>query len=237
MGITEASAPLDTPNWAEYGVVSTNIGTLATLSACIDAVSDKLNRAPITATTKPSDAQVAGYITRAKEELAQVKSYDFLRRYVIATMTAGVWRYSLPPDCKKILSLRDTTNDRGISVIEPYAFDTMFPDMAEVQANQSKFACQKNLELWLSPPPSADVFELQYERDGDDVLASQDISWLPEIERWRCVDFATAESWELLNQYDRSGHYKQKWLQHIALGKRADNKRKFKGARGRGLLG
>lgn len=236
MALTEASAPLDTPTWAEYGIVSANVSAIDTLSSCIDVVSDKLNRAPITATTKPSDAQVADYITRAKEEIIELKSYTWARRYVVATLTSGVWRYALPPDCARITNLRDTTNDNAINIIEPYAFDMMYPDMAAISSGKVIVACQKNLELWVSPPPGAEVFELQYERNGDDA-SSVDISWLPEIERWRCIDFALAESWELLNQYDRAGYYSNKWAKYINKGKRTDSKRKLKGARGRGLFG
>ncbi len=237
MALEAASVALDIPTWAEWSTVSTNVGSLDTLSSCIDMVSSKLNRAPITATTKPSDAQVADFIARAKEELVEMKSFTFARRFVIGTMTASQYRYAVPPDCNRIIFLHDTTNDCEIPVVEPHAFDSIFPDPGSIGAGQPAIATQKNKELWICPAPDgSDIYEMEYERSGEDA-DPQDISWLPEIERFRCVDFALAESWELLNQFRNANYYSGKWAKHVGKGKRFDNKRKLKGARGRGLFG
>ncbi len=227
MSLTVASAALDTA-WFEFGAVDYTAGTLNTVSACIDHVEVKLNRGTLSDTTTPSLSQVSDWLIRAKQELVETKKFTFKRRYVTSTLAAGTYRYSMPADFSGgEVSLRDMTNNRLIRIVNTHQYDVLFPDPAGTANGQVLIAAIKNLELWLGPPPgSADVFELEYGRSGDDVTA-QDISWLPEIERFRCCDFATAEAFMALDQFDKAQFYLQRWEYGLKKAARADGKKRW----------
>jgi hypothetical protein len=147
---------------------------------------------------------------------------------VTATLTAGTWRYALPPDYSGgHISIRDKTNDTKLSVVSPHQFDVLYPDPSKVTSTSGALvAAIKNLELWVMPPPGADVVELEYERSGDDITAT-DFSWLPEIERFRCCDFAIAESFAALQQWDSANYYYALWKEGTQKAKRSDGKRRY----------
>ena len=227
MSLTVASAALDTA-WAEFGAVGLTAGTLGDVSACIDHVGVKLNRGAITATTTPSDAQINEWLIRAKQELAETRRFTFKRRYVTTTLTAGTYRYALPPDyAGGEISLRDMTNDRKIGVTSNHQFDVLYPDPSAIaKSGGSTIATIKNNELWLMPPPSTDVVELSYLRSGDDITAA-DFSWLPEIERFRCCDFAIAESFMALDQFDKAQFYVGRWERGLQKAGKSDGRKRW----------
>ncbi len=228
MSITVASGTLDT-EWAEFSIVDYPASTLGTLSACIDEVGIKLRPGDValTATTTPSSTQVASWILRAKEELAEIKNFTWRRRYVTATLTGGSYRFSLPPDFGGMTTklLKDKTNDRSVRIIAQNTFDSMFPDVAAEVGLKIRLATIKGMELWVSPPASGEVVELEYLRSGDDITA--DMSWLPQIERWRCVDFAIAEAFYALHQDGEGDRYMFRWEKGLGKAVRADGKRKW----------
>ena len=120
------------------------------------------------------------------------------------------------------------TNDRKIGVTSNHQFDVIYPDPSAIQTtgDGSTIATVKNNELWVMPPPGADVVELSYLRSGDDITA-QDFSWLPEIERFRCCDFATAEAFMSLDQFDKAQFYLGRWERGIQKAKLADGKKRW----------
>ena len=227
MTLTVASSTLDTA-WQEFNTISFTAGTLADLSACIGEVESKLKRGTIGASTTPSDVDIARWLTRGKEELAETKNYTFRRRYATADTVAAQYRYALPADYGGgRLSIRDMTNDRQINVWDEAIFDAKFPDPSEESSDEPTVACIKNLELWLMPPPGGVyTIELSYDRTGEDITAS-DFSWLPEIERFRVCDFATAESFSSLHDFDKAQFYYARWTQGLGKAIRADGKRKW----------
>lgn len=229
MAITAASGAIDTA-WAEFNIVSIQAGTLATLSACIDEVGSKLKRGTLSSTSTPSDADVARWIVRAKEELAEIKHFTFSQRFMTATLTAGTYRYSLPADYNGgYVSIRDITNDRRIPLVSNHVFDKQFPDMSEVTNGEILVGTIKGLELQFGPAPNgSDVIEIEYSRSGDDATPT-DLSWLPEIERFRICDFATGEAFASIHQWQESDKYFQRWLYGLGKAKKADGKRKWSG--------
>jgi hypothetical protein len=237
MSLSIATGALDTV-WSESTVVSITAGSLADLSACIGEVESKLKRGTLGASTTPSDADVARWLARGKQELAETKNYTFKKRYVSASTVAAQYRYALPNDYGGgNLSIRDTTNDRQLIVWDEAIFDAKFPDPSEESSDEPVIGCIKNLELWLMPPPGGiDVIELCYDRTGDDV-GTDDFSWLPQIERFRVCDFATAEAFASLHDFDKAQFYYTRWEKGIGKAIRADGKRKWARMRYQALSG
>ena len=230
MAITVASASLDT-TWVEFGAVDLTAEIANTLSALIDEVGVKLNRGAITSTSTPKDSEVATWLNRAKLELAETKQYTWKRRYVTATLTSNTYRYSMPPDYDGgPISIRDMDNDRLINVISNHVYDTLFPDPSEKSVGNIRVATIKNRELWVAPPPDSNcIVEIDYSRSGDDTGPTTDAAfdWLPQVERFRCVDFALAEAFEMLHNFDKSLYYRTKWERGVGKGRVADGKRKW----------
>lgn len=228
MSITEATANLDT-SYTERDTVLFNAGTLASISECVTEVESKLKRGILTASSTPSVSQVQRWLIRAKQELAEIKNFTWRRRYVYATTTAGTWRYALPPDFNGgFVRIRDTTNERYINIYEPGEFEQIYSNLDKTTNDVPLFACVKNMELWLAPPPNAAyTLEFEYDRTGADNIAT-DFSWLPEIERFRCCDFAVAEAFESIHMWDVSDRFRNKWGSGIGKAIRADGKRKWR---------
>jgi hypothetical protein len=227
MTLVVASTVLDT-TWSEFSTVSYGASTLGTLSSMIDEVGLKLNRGSISASSYPSDTQVAQWLVRGKQEFAKTKSFTWRRRYVTTTTTAGVYRYSMPPDYDGGTPIiKDMTNDVNIKLISNSRYDDIFPDPSEETNDQPSVATIKNMELWLGPPPGG-AYELQMEylRSGDDATPN-DFSWIPEQDRWAIVDFAVAESFEHLHDFEKATWHRQKYSGSLASARRADSKRKW----------
>jgi hypothetical protein len=120
-------------------------------------------------------------------EIAEIFGFSSTRKYAYCTLVVDQYRYSLPPDFNGgQVTLRDTTNNRRVTVWPTHWYDIRFPDPSEETSNEVIVACIKNMELWLAPPPdSTDTLELEYARSGAETTAS-DFSWLPELMRFRC---------------------------------------------------
>jgi hypothetical protein len=227
MSITDATTSLVTA-WTEQSIVPFTAGTLASVTECITEVESKLKRGTLGTSTTPSTTEVTRWLIRAKQELAEIKQFIWKRRYATATGVAGQYRYGLPPDYSGgELSIRDTTNDNPIRLVPNHLFNQYFPDMSEESNDEPTFATIKGNEIWFGPPlAGGEVLELEYQRSGDDNTPS-DFSWLPEIERFRCCDFATAEAFRSLHQWEAAGVYDARWNQGLNKAIRADGKKKW----------
>lgn len=228
MSITDSSTNLDLA-YTEQTTVAFTTGVLAGMSECVDEVESKIHRGTLGVTTTPTLAQVQNWLRRAKMELSEVKNFTFNRKYATATTTAGTYRYALPPDYNGGLTrLKDTTNDVWIPIWQANWYDRKYPDPSAESNDEIAVATVKNMEIWFAPPPGgAYTIELEYDRSGAETTAS-DFSWLPEIERYRCCDFAIAEAFEALHDFQKSNVYRAKWNQGLSKAIRADGKRKWK---------
>jgi len=228
MSITDSTTTLDT-SWSEQTIVAFTSGVLTNEAACVTEVESKLKRGTLGASSNPTDTQVKNWLVRAKEELAEVKDYSFARKFAQASLTTGSYRVSLPPDYNGGgMVVRDTTNDRPIYVFASDYFDTKYPDVSAEDNGEPLEATIKNMELWLAPPVDATtVIEIEYLRSGAPTTATS-FDWLPELERFRCCDFAVGMSFEALHQFDLADRYLNRWAQGMAKSIKADGRRKWK---------
>lgn len=228
MSITDSSSSLSS-SWSEKSVVSFNQGSLADIDDCVSEVESKLFRGTLGASTRPTLNQVKQWLVRAKQELSEVKGFTFKRRYASVNTSSGNYRYALPPDYNGgRIMLRDTTSDLPITIWPEYWFDQRYPDPSGESAGQPVIATIKNMELWLNrPTDGVYALELDYDRSGADNTPN-DFSWLPEIERFRCCDFAISEAFESLHLWQQAQLYREKWNTGIGRAIRADGKRKWK---------
>jgi hypothetical protein len=229
--ITDNTTTLDT-TWTEQTVAIFTTGVLSDIDACIDEVESKLKRGTLSTTTAPTLAQAQNWLRRAKLEIAEAKDFGFTRKYASGTLTAGTFRYALPPDYRGgEISIRDTSNDRYIPVTSRAKFDMLYPDPSHETNDEVLCACIKNMELWLMPPPdSADTIEIEYARSGAETTAD-DFSWLPELERFRCCDFAVSEAFEALHMAEEAARFRAKYEQGLMKARLADGRRKWKSKR------
>ncbi len=228
MSITDDTTGLD-QSWAEDTVVAFTAGTLNTVTDMVTEVESKLKRGTLSTSSSPALASVQRWLVRAKEELMQVKSFSFARRFAYATLTAGDYRIALPPDyAGGHVVLLDQNNDRNIKIWPNHIFDLKYPDMDEEGDDEPIVATIKGRELWISPPVSAGIrLEIQYDRSGDDNTPT-DFSFLPEIERFGCCDYALSEAAESLEDWNKAKWYKGKWNDRVGRSRRADARRKWK---------
>lgn len=228
MGITDSTTTLDT-TWAEQTICAFTSGVLTNEAACVTEVQSKLKRGTLSASTNPTDTQVKNWLVRAKEELAEVKDYQFNRKFAQASLTEDDYRVSLPPDYNGGLQyVRDTTNDRTIKVYAQSAFDLKYPDISAENSNEPIEATIKNMELWLAPPVNGTtVLEIEYQRSGAPTTATS-FDWLPELERFRCCDFAVAMSFEAVHQFDLADRYLTRWAEGMGKSIKADGRRKWR---------
>ena len=227
MTITDATGALST-TYTEKDTVAFTAGSLSTVSDCVAEVESKLNRGTLSTTTQPTLAQVQQWLTRAKEEIAEIRGFAFVRRYASVTTVALQTRYSLPPDYAGGRTvLRDLTNNRDIRIWDTHWFDSKYPDPSEEESNEPHIACIKGMELILLPPDDAYSIELEYDRSGADNTTT-DFSWLPELERFRCCDFALAEAYESLHQFEIAAMYQGKWERGLGRSIKADGRKRWK---------
>lgn len=221
--------------WTEQDIVAFTSGVLSNLADCVAEVEAKLKRGTLTTSTIPTLAQVEGWLKRGKMEFAEAKRYESVRKYAYCDLTASSYRYGLPPDFNGIKSLRDMTNNRSITIWQEGLSDMVFPDPSEETPGEVKMATIKNMELWLYPPPDGtDRLELEYSRSGAETTAD-DFTWLPELARFRCCDFAISEAFESLHNWKVSDRFKNKWELGLRKSRRADGRRKWRGKHNRCL--
>lgn len=228
MSITDNTTTLDTA-WTEQTIAVFTSGVLTDEDACVAEVGAKLKRGTLSATSTPTETQVKNWLVRAKQELAEMKDYSFNRKFAQATLSAGDYRIALPPDYNGgVMLVRDTTNDRPISVFDNGFFDAMYPDASAEDQNEPLAATIKNMEMWFTPPANGStVIEIEYDRSGAPTTAS-DFEWLPEIERFRCCDFAIAMSFEALHQFDLADRYLNRFGTDLQKSIKADGRRKWR---------
>lgn len=227
MPITDNTTDLNT-TWTEYEVVGYTAGSIPDLDAAVGEVESKLKRGTLSATTAPTLASVRRWIARAKQELIQTKAYTFARRYVYAQIQSGDYRIGLPPDYNGgEIQVKDQDNDRALKLWDADKFDLKYPDVSEESNNEPRVFCIKNKELWFSPPSNGDVkLEIDYDRSGDD-NNPEDLSFLPEVERFRCCDYAIYEACESLDDWKKAGWYKQKWLEGLGRSVKSNARRRW----------
>lgn len=229
MTITDSTTTLDTA-WTEQSIVPFTAGVLSTLANCVSEVEAKLKRGTLTTATAPTLAQVENWLRRAKLELVEIFDFSYARKYAVATSVAGTYRYALPPDYNGgELSLRDVTNNSPITIWPKHQFDMKFPDPSEESAGPAGLATIKNMELWVVPPSEGGAqLELEYSRSGAETTAD-DFSWLPEIDRFRCCDFAVSHAFYSLHMWNEGRMYKDEWYGSVQKAKVADGRKKWKG--------
>ena len=217
-------------SWTQQDTVSFNAGTLSTLAECRQQVENNLHRGTLSSSTSPTDTQVNDWLARGKQELAERYGFTWRRVYVYADTTAGTWRYALPVDFAgggAETRLRDLTNDVVLEYIDPITFDNLYPDPAGESSSEPNYYTIKDRELWLSAPADGTYrLELEYIRTGEDA-SPDDVSYLPEIMRFRICDFATYMAFRYLMQWDAANMYKADWLGGVEQSKGSDAKKKW----------
>ena len=219
---------ITSPTYTQDALVAFTAGTLSTTTDCTAYIEAHLNRGTLSATTTPSTTQVNEEIVRAKEELLEFHPFTFTRRYASCTSTAGAFRYALPADYQGgHISLRDVTNNFMPKYYPPAQYDLKFPDMNEEANGEPNIFTIKGRELWTGPPTSASItLELEYNRSGDDSTAT-DISYIPEVYRFRMCDRAIANLFRTLHEYEKAMIYDASWEKGVLIGKRSNNRKRW----------
>jgi len=212
--------------------VAFNQGTLANQAAVLGQVEDNLHRGTLSASTSPTNTQVNNWIVRAKEELLERFSFSFRRRYAYAALAGGTWQYGLPADFSgdgRQTRLRNITEDEVIEYVDPITFDYRFPDPSGADNGYPYYYTIKERELWLSTPADGTyTVELEYERSGDDTSAG-DISYIPEVYRFKLADRVTFLSFRYLQMWEAASMYKVDWEEGVERSKKQDAKGKWAG--------
>ena len=231
MTITDSLTPITTA-WTEQTNAAFSTGVLSTITTCVTEVESKLQRGTLSESTAPKLSKVKDWLRRAKLELMEDRNFTFARKYAYADLVAGTYRYGLPGDYNGgDIKLKDTTNEEYIPVWLSAWFDKTYPNLSDVTAGYVQQACIKNMELWFAPPPSAsDRIELEYSRSGAETTAD-DFSYLPELERFRCCDFALSHSFESVHMFDVADRFRQYWELGLQKAHKADARRKWGGRR------
>lgn len=202
--------------------VSFNAGTLSTITSCVSHVESNINRGTLSATSKPTSTEVQNWLIRAKQELMDTFGYTWSRVFSYMDTTAGTYRYALPLDfAEGGYVIRDITQDERLTPVDSVLFDTLFPDVAGDSNAAPSYYTIKDRELWLSQPAGGTYrLEIEYLRSGDDSTTT-DVSYIPELMRFRMCDYATYRSFVALQMWNDANVYKAEW--EISLGK--SNKR------------
>lgn len=217
-----------TTTWTEQSVVAFTAGTLDTIAACVTHVGGKLQRGTLGTSSTPTSTQIQTELIRAKEELCEVFGFTWQRKYVYADTTAGSSRYAMPPDYSGgEVRLRDTTNNRFLTWIDPFRYDLKYPDMSEESSDKPTGFTIKDRELWLINPAGGTYrLELEYGRSGDDSTAP-DVSYIPEIMRFKMCDFGTYQGFLILHEYEKASMFKAEWMQGIQKSRRQSGKQRW----------
>jgi hypothetical protein len=167
-------------------------------------------------------------LARAKNHLMERFGFTWQRKYSYASSVAAQYRYAMPADFTGgDCTLRDTTNDRPVPYLDPAKFDLKYPDPSLESDDKTGAFTVKNRELWVIPA-SGGVYtlELEYSRSGDDSTAT-DISYIPEVLRFKMCDFAIYQAFLILQQWQAASLYKAEWMEGLMTSKREDNKKKW----------
>ena len=204
-------------------------GTLSDIDACVTEVQGNINRGTLSTSTKPTLLQVQHWLIRAKQELAERHNFTWRRVFSYINTVSDTYRYALPPDFGYGgYILRDTTQDERLTPIDTTAFDTLFPDVAGESTDSPGYYTIKGNEIWLAAPASGvNRLELEYDRTGDDT-SPNDVSYIPELMRFRICDYATYRSFIALQRFDAASAYKGEWDSGMATTTKADSKKRWK---------
>ena len=209
--------------------MSFNAGTLSNIDACVTEVQSNLNRGALSESSKPKLTQVKNWLIRAKQELAEQHGFEWKRVFSYMDTAASEYRYILPPDFGEGGQvIKDITQDIPLVYIDQVAFDYLFVDPAGDSTAPPTYYTIKSHELWLSQPASgAFRLEMQYDRTGADV-STDDVSYLPELMRFRMCDYATYRAFITLENWNAAQTYKEEWRVSSVTSKRRDMKNKWK---------
>ncbi len=213
--------------WTGQDAVAFTAGTLSTIADCATQVGSNLNRT-LSGTSSPTSTEVQNWLIRGKEELLEEFDFPWKRLFVYADTADGTYRYALPKDFTNEETLvRDLDQDRRLSFMDRISFNTDYPDPAGSGNATPRIYTIKDRELWLHAPANGIYrLELEYQRSGDDATAT-DISYLPELMRFKICDFATFRSFLKLEQFDSANMYKMEWERGLKKSKRRDGVSKW----------
>ena len=209
--------------------MSFNAGTLSNIDACATQVQGNLNRGTLTELSKPKLSEVKNWIIRAKQELAEQHGFNWRSVFSYMDTSSSGYRYDLPPDFGEGGHvIRDTTQDIRLVYIDPVAFDSIFVDPAGDSSAAPEYYTIKGHEIWLGQPASGTYrLEMQYDRTGADA-STEDISYLPELMRFRVCDYATYRGFIALENWNAAQMYKEEWKVSSITSKKRDTKSKWK---------
>lgn len=219
---------ITSPTWAGRDALAFTAGTLSTITNCISQVEQVLHRGTLSGSTTPTSAQVQSYLIFAKQELCEEFGFTWLRKYSYASPAAGEWQLGLPSDFGgSAYILRDITSNKRLSFVDPVTFDTLYPDVAGSSQEPIKYFTVKDRELWLHAPSNGTyTLELEYQRTGDDSTAT-DVSYLPEIFRYKICTYAIYKSFIMLQQWDAANIHKSEWESGLRRSRKGDGKKKW----------
>jgi len=229
MAITDAGTNL-TQTWTEQPTVTFTAGTLADMTACQTEVQTNIQRGTLSGSTTPTSTQVETWLIRAKQELCERFGFTFKRRYATASISVDAWRIALPPDYDGgEVRMRDTTNDDWMHYIDPLLFDAKYPNPSSESKRTpgDAYFTIKNMEVWLSHPcDGTTTLEIEYERSADDNTAN-DVSYLPQLMRFKIVDYATYRAFLVLQQFTAAQMYRGEWEAGMVHTKKADGRKRW----------
>jgi len=210
--------------------VSFNAGTLADIDDCVTHVQSNINRGTLSSTSKPTSTEVQNWLIRAKQELMDTFGFTWSRVFAYMDTTAGEYRYALPLDfAEGGFIIRETTTSQGttLTVLDPVSFDRLFPDVEDEASAAPTYATIKDRELWLSAPAGGTYrLQIEYLRSGDDSTTT-DISYIPELMRFRMCDYATYRSFAALQMWNDAQVYKAEWELALRKSNRRDKKKRW----------
>jgi len=219
-----------TTTWTENDSVGFNTGVLADIASCLTQVENNIHRGTLSTSSSPTSEQVNTWLKRCKQELAERHGFSWRRLYAYADTVTGTWRYALPLDFAgsgQETRLANTTDDEILHLVDNITFDNLYPDPSANSAKKVEEYTIKDRELWFSAPANGVTrLELEYHRTGADAVSS-DVSYLPELFRFRICDGATYLAFRFLMQWDAANLYKADWLGGVEQSKSSDTKKKW----------
>jgi len=205
-----------------------NAGTLSTIEDCIAKVASNINRGVLSGTSKPTENEVQTWLIDAKQRLQEAHNFTWQRIYVYMDTTTDEFRYALPADFQQGGHIiRDTSNDIRLVYVDSVSFDSVFIDPGNDNSSTPEYYTIKDREIWLAQPASgAYRLELEYSRSGDDSTPT-DISYLPELMRFKMCEYATYRAFLSLQMWEGANAYKSLWEQGIGVSKSKDTRKRW----------
>ena len=219
---------ITSPTWTGRDALAFTAGTLSTITNCVSQVEQVLHRGTLSGSTTPSSTQVQGYLIFAKQELCEEFGFTWKRKFSYAAPAAGEWQLGLPADFGGgAYVLRDITSNKRLSFVEGVTFDSLYPDVAGSSQAPPEYYTIKDRELWLHAPANGTyTLELEYQRTGDDSTAT-DVSYLPEIFRYKICTYAIYKAFILLQDYNAANIHKSEWEMGLRRSRKGDGKKKW----------